>query len=301
MPAPTPVNRLSRFVLGDNTVALDSERVLIDDLPSMIGVHGLDHVDFGKDGYLYVSIGDSGCDCAGDGGRFADNNASRDMQGLVGKILRITRDGDIPPDNPFSGQGTVRCASTGGVTPGNICQEIFASGVRNPWRITFDPNAERTRFLINDVGQDTWEEIDEGLAGADYGWNIREGYCANGSTTDCSATAPAGLTNPIFSYGRVDGCSSSPAAHSFRLGRGRKNTTAFISSVPGMIQLENFDDGHDRIAYHDDSAGNDGGMYRQTDVDIETTTDENGGFSLGWAVGRRVAELHRQCRGSGVA
>ena len=58
-----------------------------------------------------------------------------------------------------------------------------------------------TRFFINDVGQNTWEEIDNGQAGADYGWNVREGHCANGSTTNCGAP-PTGMTNPIYDYGR---------------------------------------------------------------------------------------------------
>jgi hypothetical protein len=71
--------------------------------------------------------------------------------------------------------------------------------LRNPFRIAFDPNAANTRFFINDVGQNVWEEINEGIAGADYGWNIREGHCANNSTTNCGA-APAGLTNPVFDY-----------------------------------------------------------------------------------------------------
>ena len=205
----TPVGRVARFQLGDdNIINPATERVLIDNIPSIIGVHNTDDVKFGKDGYLYVTVGDSGCDYANDSGCFDSNNAARDLHALVGKILRITSDGGIPPDNPFTGPGSVRCNVNGGTTPGNTCQEIFATGLRNPWRIAFDPNAAGTRFFINDVGQDTWEEIDEGQAGADYGWNMREGFCATGSTTDCSTTPLAGLTNPIYAYGRSDGCSS---------------------------------------------------------------------------------------------
>jgi len=73
--------------------------------------------------------------------------------------------------------------------------------------MAFDPNASGTRFHINDVAQNAWEEIDDAAAGADYGWNVREGHCANGSTTNCGAP-PAGMTNPIFDYGRSDGCAS---------------------------------------------------------------------------------------------
>jgi glucose/arabinose dehydrogenase len=103
---------------------------------------------------------------------------------MLGKILRITRDGAIPASNPFQGANSGRCNVTGITTVGNWCQETFASGLRNPFRISFDPNAAATRFFINDVGQNTWEEIDEGLAGADYGWNVREGHQANGSTRE---------------------------------------------------------------------------------------------------------------------
>jgi hypothetical protein len=126
---------------------------------------------------------------------------------LTGKVLRITPSGGIPADNPFHGLGTARCNLSGRTNPGMRCQETFAWGLRNPFRIAFDPNAAGTRFYIDDVGQSTWEEIDEGAAGADYGWNVREGHCANGSTTSCGAP-PAGMTNPVFDYGRSDGCGS---------------------------------------------------------------------------------------------
>jgi hypothetical protein len=126
---------------------------------------------------------------------------------LLGKVLRITRDGAIPPTNPYQGTDSARCAATGVTTPGKKCQETFAWGLRNPFRMAFDPNASGTRFFINDVGEITWEEIDLGKAGADYGWNIREGHCATDSTTDCGAP-PAGMTNPIYDYNHDTGCMS---------------------------------------------------------------------------------------------
>ena len=74
--------------------------------------------------------------------------------------------------------------------------------MRNPFKFAFKSGTDQ--FYINDVGQNIWEEIDNGVIGADYGWNIREGHCANGSTTNCGAP-PAGLTNPIYDYGHGAG------------------------------------------------------------------------------------------------
>ena len=92
---------------------------------------------------------------------------------------------------------------------GSTCQEIFAVGLRNPFRIAFDPNAAATRFFINDVGQNVWEEIDLGAKGADYGWNIREGHCQQtGIETDCGTPNPVGFTNPYYDYGHSTGCGS---------------------------------------------------------------------------------------------
>jgi PKD repeat protein len=92
---------------------------------------------------------------------------------------------------------------------GSTCQEIFAMGLRNPFRIAFDPNAAATRFFINDVGQNIWEEIDLGARGADYGWNLREGHCQQtGLETDCGTPTPAGFTNPYYDYGHSTGCGS---------------------------------------------------------------------------------------------
>ena len=97
-----PVNRVSRFVLPDTDV-IDpaTETVLIDNIPSPDGVHNAGDLGFGQDGYLYVSVGDGGCDFRGDSGCFLLNDASRDLAGLSGKLLRVTRDGASPPGNPF--------------------------------------------------------------------------------------------------------------------------------------------------------------------------------------------------------
>ena len=199
-------NRVSRFTMSGNTASPASEVVLIDEIPATGGIHNAGDLQFGKDGYLYVSVGDGGCDYAGDSGCGGSNDASRDENVLVGKILRITADGGIPATNPFQGPGTARC-NAGTVATGLKCQETYARGLRNPFRIAFDPNAAGTQFFINDVGQNVWEEIDAAKAGADYGWNEREGPCANGSTTDCGPP-PAGMTNPIFAYDHSDGCTS---------------------------------------------------------------------------------------------
>jgi glucose/arabinose dehydrogenase/PKD repeat protein len=199
-------NRVSRFVLEPNNVVDPaSETILLDNIPSPAGNHNGGDLHFGKDGYLYVSVGDGGCDYNADSGCGENNDAARDLNVLVGKILRITSNGGIPSDNPFLGSNSARCGLTGHTDPGKVCQETFAWGLRNPFRIAFDPNSDGTHFNINDVGQNLWEEIDVGQAGADFGWNVREGFCAANSTTDCGP-APAGMTNPIFAYGHADGC-----------------------------------------------------------------------------------------------
>jgi glucose/arabinose dehydrogenase len=207
-----PVNRVSRFVLGSNDVVDPaSEKVLIDNIPAPEGYHIGADLDFGKDGYLYVSTGDGGCQYTDPVWCDKYNAASRDENVLLGKILRITRDGGIPPTNPYQGTDSAPCASTGVIAAGKKCQETFAWGLRNPFRTAFDPTATGTRFFINDVGEVTWEEIDLGQAGADYGWNVREGHCALGSTTDCGPP-PAGMTNPIHDYPHSSGCMSATGA-----------------------------------------------------------------------------------------
>lgn len=209
-PPGAPRNRVSRFVLGDNNVVDPaSETILLDGIHVPAGNHNAGDLHVGKDGYLYVSTGDGGCDYAGDSGCGGANDATRDRNVLNGKILRVDRTTGAPaPGNPFLGTGSASCRLAP-AAPGSVCRETFAWGLRNPFRFAFDPDAAGTVFNINDVGQNVWEEIDRGVSGADYGWNGREGHCAQtGVATDCGAPAPAGTTDPIFDYNRDAGCGS---------------------------------------------------------------------------------------------
>jgi glucose/arabinose dehydrogenase len=204
----TCINRVQRYTLSGGNVARSS-KVLLRSLPLPASNHNGGDLNFGTDGYLYVTVGDGGTDYRGDSGSGGKNDASRDRNVVLGKVLRITRDGGIPETNPFTGQDTKRCAPDGRVARGLTCQETFAMGLRNPFRFTMDPNALSTRFFINDVGQKIWEEIDEGQAGADYGWNLCEGTHDNpdrsGSVANCSASP---YTPPIHEYNHDTGCQS---------------------------------------------------------------------------------------------
>jgi glucose/arabinose dehydrogenase len=192
-PASSVVNRVSRFILqADNAIVTTTETILIDNIPSTNGNHNAGDLHFGLDGWLYASAGD-----AGTGG----SNA-RTLANLAGKILRVTRDGDIPVDNPYLNDvDSRRCGDPAGVPPGTgPCQEIVAFGLRNPFRFTFRPNSNE--FYINDVGQNTWEEIDLGQIGADYGWNCREGAH---TYINCNPLPP-NMIDPIYEYNHNIGC-----------------------------------------------------------------------------------------------
>jgi len=232
-------NRVSRFTM-DGAQNLGSEQVLLDNISAKGGNHNGGDLQFGKDGLLYISVGDAGQDLATGEGQDGNANARR-LSLLNGKILRITPEGGIPASNPFTGPGSAPCAAAGRTSQAGanvsaekrskkakkqkrqkqrkkkkkrrqlrgapICQEIFATGLRNPYRIAFDPDdgTNNQRFFINDVGGSAWEEIDEGAAGADYGWNVREGPCRVGATSNCD---PDGrFTGPLFAYTHQDGCS----------------------------------------------------------------------------------------------
>ncbi len=190
------VNRVSRFTMRGSTIDPASEVVLLDNIASTGGNHNGGDLDFGSDGFLYVGVGDAGQDPRSRSGR---NAAAQDLSLLNGKIVRITRTGQPAPGNLA---GDTRCATLGVSAPVTArCQEIFAVGLRNPYRFAFNRNDGADRFYINDVGQSTFEEVNVGIGGANYGWPDREGLCPQGSTPPCAPT-PDGVTDPIAYYGR---------------------------------------------------------------------------------------------------
>jgi glucose/arabinose dehydrogenase len=176
-----------------------AQTVLTQDQPG--GDHNGGQIAFGPDGYLYISIGDGGC--CGDPFRTA-----QDLDTWLGKILRVDINGDdfpgdpdrnyaVPPDNPFVG--------------GPGLDEIWAYGVRNPWRCSFD--RVTGDFFIADVGQDTWEEVDfqpaASTGGENYGWSVLEAtHCYNDDPPgSCDKFMNGGSTLPILEYQHNPDCS----------------------------------------------------------------------------------------------
>ena len=167
--ATTPAihNRVSRFTASGD-VALGGSETSVMDLPNLSTAtnHNGGALHFGPDGNLYVAVGDN-----------ANSANSQTLSTRLGKLLRITSSGAIPTDNPFFNQAT------------GDNRSIWALGVRNPF--TFSFQAGVGRMFINDVGENTWEEINDGIAGSNYGWPTCEGFC--------NPPNPS-FRDPIFAY-----------------------------------------------------------------------------------------------------
>ena len=151
---PTIHNRISRFTANGDVAAAGSELALLD-LPTLSATnHNGGALAFGPDGKLYAAVGEN-----------AVSSNAQSMTTTLGKILRINGNGTIPADNPFF-------ASTTGIN-----RAIWALGLRNPFTFAFNPGG--AELFINDVGQSAWEEINDGIAGANYGWPATEGPTSN--------------------------------------------------------------------------------------------------------------------------
>ena len=197
---------LSRFSVSgsDPNKADKNSELVVMEIPQPAGNHNGGQLAFGADGYLYVGLGDGG----GSGDPYGNG---QDLSTLLGSILRIDiseaskgKPYTVPPDNPFVGNAAAR-------------GEIWAYGLRNPWRFSFDTGSGATgpgssgygeattgQLWVGDVGQNLREEINLVQKGLNYGWNLMEGTACFPSHTECG---PAGLELPVAEYGRNAGCS----------------------------------------------------------------------------------------------
>ena len=189
-------NRVSRFTADGNLVVSGSEKILLDIQPlSNATNHNGGAIHFDNTGKLFIAVGDN-----------ADPENAQTLDNLKGKLLRIYKDGRIPTSNPFFS------------TAKGINRAIWALGLRNPFSFAVQPGTDR--IFCNDVGQNTWEEINRVVKGANYGWPLVEG---KGSI--------AGFQNPVVAYAHqgktVSGCAIIGAAFY------NPTTTQFPSSYVG--------------------------------------------------------------------
>jgi glucose/arabinose dehydrogenase len=186
-PLRSVISRFSVASASSRQADVNSERVVLQ-IEQPFSNHNGGQIAFGPDGYLYIGLGDGGGE--GDPLGNAQNRST-----LLGKILRIdvnsgsgSSNYSIPPDNPFVGN------------PDGYGEEIYAYGLRNPWRFSFD--SVTGSLWAGDVGQNRIEEIDLINGGGNYGWNIMEGTLCYSPPSGCSQR---GLTPPIWEYNHTIG------------------------------------------------------------------------------------------------
>lgn len=174
---------IARFSVSSNpNIADPSSKIILLEINQPYSNHNGGQIAFGQDGFLYISLGDGGS--GGD-----PQNQAQDLSTLLGKIVRIDVDQSengknysIPNDNPFKNNNE------------NIAPEIYAYGLRNVWRFSFDSN---NRLWAADVGQNSLEEINIIKNGGNYGWRIMEGSDCYNPQNNCNRE---GLTLPIWEY-----------------------------------------------------------------------------------------------------
>lgn len=187
-------SEVRRFTVSGNPDVANPSGTPVITIDDFAGNHNGGQISFGPDGYLYYGMGDGG-------GANDPNETGQNLNTLLGKMIRIDVDAPtyaIPPSNPFAG-----------ATPG--LDEIWAYGLRNPWRWSFDRGTGD--LYIADVGQNNWEEVNFQLAasggGENYGWDIFEGNaCFEPLPLFPSCPAPpTGFTFPVLEYSHSQGCS----------------------------------------------------------------------------------------------
>ena len=166
VPGSPPHNRVSRYTANGDVAVSGSGTVILELNNLNASNHNGGAIHFGSDGKLYVAVGDN-----------ANSANAQTLANLLGKMLRLNPDGTIPTDNPFYNTAT------------GVNGAIWALGLRNPFTFAVQPGTGR--IFINDVGQSTWEEINVGVAGANYGWPNCEGAC--------NPSNP-GFRDPIYQY-----------------------------------------------------------------------------------------------------
>ncbi len=231
------MNVLSRFELSandPNRADPGSEQELFRTPPKPSWNHNGGTIIFGPEGYLYMALGD--------GGPVKDPNRNgQNLQTVFGKILRIDVDDQqpglkyaIPKDNPF-----VNVAGARG--------EIWATGLRNVWRMSFDRRTNR--LWAADVGEDTWEEVNLIERGGNYGWSVREGFrpfVVKNRPPALPSPAARKLTDPIFAYNHsIGNCIIGGGVY-----RGKKvpelaGAYLFGDHVTGRLYALRFDEGTD--------------------------------------------------------
>ena len=173
VPGSPPHNRVSRFTAAGDVAVSGSQTILLElNNLSSAQNHNGGAMHFGLDGKLYIAVGEN-----------ANSANSQTLSNLLGKILRIDPTGSIPTDNPFFNMA------------GGFNRAIWALGLRNPFTFGIQPGTGR--MFVNDVGENTWEEINEGMAGANYGWPNCEGHCPSPNPN---------FDDPIYQYSHSEGC-----------------------------------------------------------------------------------------------
>ncbi len=182
---------ISRFSVspGDANRGDPASELVLLEVGQPFSNHNGGHLVFGPDGMLYAGLGDGGA--AGD-----PHDNGQDISTLLGSVLRVDVSSvdaqgsyAVPEDNPFAGSG------------GDARGEIWAYGLRNPWRFSFD--RETGILWAADVGQNLYEEVNVIRPGLNYGWNVMEGsHCFGQARCDAD-----GLEMPVAEYGRGGGCS----------------------------------------------------------------------------------------------